>query len=78
MLLRCEAAAIMTGKYLKRIDKLFAKAFKSGYRLKKYNICDILTTKESKSWNRMTSNSTALDDVLPPRRTRQLRSRGHD
>ena len=26
-------------KYLKRIDKLFARAFKSGYCLKKYSIC---------------------------------------
>ena len=65
-------------KYLKRIDKLFARAFKSGYCLKKYNICDILTTRDSKLWIKITSNPTALDDLLPPRRTRHLRSRGHD
>lgn len=65
-------------KYLKRIDKLFARAFKSGYCLKKYSICDILTTRDSKLWNKITSNTTALDDLLPPRRTRHLRSRGHD
>ena len=34
-------------KYLKRIDKLFARAFKSRYCLKKYSICDILTTRDS-------------------------------
>ena len=56
-------------KYLKRIDKLFARAFKSGYCLKKYSICDILTTRDSKLWIKMTSNPTALDDLLPPRRT---------
>ena len=27
---------------------------------------------------KITSNTTALDDLLPPRRTRHLRSRGHD
>ena len=35
-------------KYLKRIDKLFARAFKSGYCLKKYSICDILATRDGK------------------------------
>ena len=48
------------------------------YCLKKYSICDILSTIDSKLWIKMTSNTTALDDLLPPRRTRQLRSRGHD
>ena len=68
-------------KYVKRIDKprLFARAFKSGYCLKKYSICVILTTKDSKLWKKITSNTIALDDLLPPRRTRQLRlSRGHN
>ena len=65
-------------KYLKRIDKLFARAFKSGYCLKKYSICDILTTRNSELWNKITLNITALDDLLPTKRIRQLRSRGHD
>ena len=65
-------------KYLKRIDKLIARAFKSGYCLKKYSICDILTTRDSKLWIKITSNTIALDDLLPPRRTRHLRSGGHD
>ena len=47
-------------KYLKRIHKLFARAFKSGYCLKKYSICDILTIRDSKLWNKITSNTTAL------------------
>ena len=46
--------------------------------LKKYSICDILTTRDSILWNKITSNSTALDDLLPPKRTNQLCSRGHD
>lgn len=65
-------------KYLKRMDKLFARAFKSGYCLKKYSICDILVTRDSKLWIKITSNIPALDDLLPPRRTRKLCSRGHD
>ena len=60
-------------KWLKRIDKLFAWAFKSGYCLKKGSICDILTTRDSKLW-KITSNTTGLNDLLPPRRTRELRS----
>ena len=65
-------------KYLERIDKFFARAFKSGYCLKKYGICDILTTRDNKLWTKITSNTTALDDLLPPRRTWHLRSKGHD
>ena len=38
MLSRCGVAVIMI--------KLFARAFKSGYCLKKYSICDILTTRD--------------------------------
>jgi len=64
--------------YLKRIDKFFARAFKSGYCLKKYSICDILTTRDNKLWIKIKSNTTALDDLLPPRRTGHLRSKGHD
>ena len=62
-------------KCLKRIDKLFARAFKSGYCLKKYSICDILTTRDSKL-SKITSNTTALDDPLPLTLTRELRSGG--
>ena len=64
--------------YYDKYLKLFARAFKSGYCLKKYSICDILTTRDSKLWIKITSNPTALDDLLPPRRTSHLRSRGHD
>ena len=37
-----------------------------------------LTTRDNKLWIKITSNTTALDDLLPPRRTRHLRSKGHD
>ena len=62
-------------KCRKRIDKLLVRAFKFGYCLKKGSICDILTTRDSKLW-KITSNSTALDDLLPPTRTRELHSGG--
>ena len=38
-------------KYLNRIDKLFARAFKSRYCMKKYCICDIFITRDRKLWN---------------------------
>ena len=74
MLSRCGAVAIMVNI----LRELFARAFKSGYCLKKYSICDILITRYNKLWIKITSNTTALDDLLPPRRTRHLRSRGYD
>ena len=67
-------------KYLKRIDKLFAWAFNSGYCLKKYSICDIDYPRQQ-IMEKDRSHPTSLHliiDLLPPRRTRQLPSRSHD
>jgi len=69
---------IASSRSLKRRMNFFARAFKSEYCLKKYSICDILTTRDNKLWIKITSNTTVLDDLLLPRRTRHLRSKGHD
>ena len=47
-------------KYLKRTDKLLARDFKSGYCLKKFSICDIYTTRDSKLWNNIRSHLIPL------------------
>ena len=65
-------------KYLSRIDKLFARCYKLGYCLKQHSILDIRCNRDKKLWQRISSTNTALSDLLPPQRTRQLRTRSHN
>ena len=65
-------------KYLSRIDKLFARCYKLGYCLKQHSILDIRRNRDMKLWRRISSTNTALSDLLPPQRTRQMRTRLHN
>ena len=65
-------------KYLSRIDKLFGRCYKLGYCLKQHSILDIRRDRDMKLWRRISSTNTALSDLLPPQRTRQLRTRSHN
>ena len=65
-------------KYLSRIDKLFARCYKLGYCLKQHSILDIRRNRDMKLWRRISSTNTALSDLLPPQRTRQMRTRSHN
>ena len=65
-------------KYLGRIDKLFARCYKLGYCSKQHSILDIRHNRDMKLWRRISSTNTALSDLLPPQRTRQLRTRPHN
>ena len=60
-------------KYLSRIDKLFARCYKLDYCLKQHSILDI--RRDMKLWRRISSTNTALNDLLPPQRTQQMRTR---
>lgn len=55
--------------------EFFARAFKSGYCIEKYCITDRLKKRYFKLWNRITTTESALKDLLPPKRNRQLRER---
>ena len=66
-------------KYLSRIDKIFARCCKLGYCLKQHSIVDIRRNRNMKLWpRRISSTNTALSDLLPPQRTRQMRTRSHN
>ena len=65
-------------KYLSRIDKLFARSFKSGYCSRQYNITEILRNRDMKMWQKVITMDTALSDLHPPCKTRQLRNRAHN
>ena len=77
MLLRA-GGALFYSKYLSRIDKLFARCYKLGYCLRQYSILDIRRIRDMKLWQRISSTNTALSDLLPPQRTRQMRTRSHN
>ena len=62
------------GKYLSRIDKLFARCYKFGYCFKQH----IPRNRDMKLWLRISSINTALSDLLPPQRTRGMRTRSHN
>ena len=65
-------------KYLSRIVKLFARCYKLGYFLKKHSILGIRRNRDMKLWRGISSTNTALSDLLPPQRTRQMRTRSHN
>ena len=65
-------------KYVSRIDKLFARCYKLGYCLRQYSILDIRCNRDMKLWQRISSTNTALSDLLPPQRIRQMRTRSHN
>ena len=68
-------------KYLSRIDRLFKRAFKFGYCKERFFIENIIALKDKKLWDKITDSNliTALDDLLPPKRTLvTLRKRRHN
>ena len=66
------------GEYLSKIDKLFARCYKLGYYLKQHSILDIRRNRDMKLWRRISSTNTGLSDLLPPQRTRQMRTKSHN
>ena len=66
-------------KYLSRIDKLFVRCYKLGYSsLKQNSVLDIRRNRDTKLQRRIFSTNTALSDLLPQKRKRQLRTRLHN
>ena len=67
------------GKYLDRIDTFFRRAYCFGYTNKITLISDVIKNRDSDLFNRITSDTGhVLYDLLPPKRNRALRKRGHD
>ena len=66
-------------KYLNRIDTFFKRAVRYGYTTRVLMISDIINKRDLKLWNSITNNSNhCLYDLLPQKRARKLRKRGHD
>ena len=67
------------GKYLDRIDTFFRQAYRFGYTHKIILISDVIKYRDSDLFNSITSDTGhVLYDLLPPKRNRALRERGHD
>lgn len=66
-------------KYINQIDKFINRAYRNGYISKKLNIMEISNKRDKKLWNKITLNEdNALQELLPEKRSRFLRPRGHD
>ena len=67
------------GKYLDRIDKFFKRAFRFGYTNNPYAMAEVIRNRDCKLWNTITDTpSHPLYQLLPPKKQRFLRNRGHD
>ena len=71
--------AAYQGKYLDRIDRFFKRAFKFGYTNNLYVIAEVIRDRDCKLWSTITDTpSHPLYQLLPPKKQRFLRNRGHD
>jgi len=66
------------GKYLDQIDTFFRRAYRFSYTNKIILISDVIKDRDSDLFKRITSDTGhVLYDLLPPKRNRALRERGH-
>ena len=66
-------------KYLNKINKFFKRSYKFGYTKILYNIEDIIAQRDKSMFDNLTINLyNPLQDLLPERRKRLLRKRGHE
>ena len=65
--------------YLTRIDKFLKRAARLGYTTRSVSIKDVIKDRDMKLWKSIIINPNhCLYDLLPPKRTRTLRDRGHN
>ena len=65
-------------KYLDRIDTFVRRAYRFGYTSKFILMSDVFKTRDNDLFNRITSDTgQVLYTLLPPKRSRVLRERGH-
>jgi hypothetical protein len=71
--------AAFKGKYLDRVDKFLKRAYRYGYTSKNYVLTDIIRERDIKLWKIISEDVThSLYELLPPKKTRTLRKRGHN
>ena len=71
--------AAYQGKHLDRIDRFFKRAFRFGYTNNLYVIAEVIRNRDCKLWNTIIDTpSHPLYQLLPPKKQRFLRKRGHD
>ena len=66
-------------KYLNQIDKFIKRAHRNGYISKRELIKEIRDKRDKKLWRKITlSDDNTLLELLPRKRDKTLRPRGHD
>ena len=65
-------------KYLERIDQFFRRAYRYGYVLKEYKMSELIEERDKTLFNKIVNDPDhVLYDLLPVKRLRVLRERGH-
>ena len=65
-------------KYLERIDQFFRRAYRYGYVLKEYKMSELIEERDKTLFNKIVNDPDhVLYDLLPAKRLRVLRERGH-
>ena len=65
-------------KYLSQIDRFSKRAVKYGYTAKSFPITDLLSQRDLELWKKVTTDNHSLNNLLPLKRTRNLRDRSQD
>ena len=51
---------------ISQIDKFIKRAVKYGYTNKRPSVVELIRTKDTKLWSKVTAQNHCLDDLLPP------------
>ena len=72
---------VYDSKYLSQIDRFSKRAVKYGYTATFFSITDLISQRDLELWKKVTTDNHSwnnLDNLLPLKRTRDLRDRSHD
>ena len=71
-------ACAYDSKYLSQKDRFSKRAVKYGHTAKFFSITDLISQRDLELWKKVTTDNHSLNDLLPMKRTRNLRDRSHD
>ena len=71
-------ACAYDSKYISQINRFSKRAVKYGYTATFFSITDLISQRDLELWKKVTTDNHSLNDLLPMKRTRNLRDRSHD
>ena len=71
-------ACAYDSKYLSQKDRFSKRAVKYGHTAKFFSITDLISQRDLELWKKVTTDNDSLNNLLPLKRTRNLRDRSQD